>query len=80
MERIQPIPQVVMKVLRMIGEDAYDFKDIANDIRNDQVICARTLKVCNSVLYAKVKKIDSIDHALVFLGQFIIYKGSSSTP
>jgi len=79
MERIQPIPQVVMKVLRMIGEDAYDFKDIANDIRNDQVICARTLKVCNSVLYAKVKKIDSIDHALVFLGQELFAKSVISS-
>jgi HD-like signal output (HDOD) protein len=53
----------------MIGENAYDFKDIVNEIRNDQVICARTLKLCNSALYAKAKRIDSIDHALVFLGQ-----------
>ncbi|MGD2151166.1 MAG: HDOD domain-containing protein [Desulfobacterales bacterium] len=74
MEHIQPIPQVVIKILRMIGEDAYDFKDIANEIRNDQVICARTLKVCNSALYAKSKKIDSIDHALVFLGQELFAK------
>ena len=74
MARIQPIPQMVMKILRMIGEDAYDFKDIANEIRNDQVICAKTLKVCNSVLYGKVKKIDSIDHALVFLGQELFAK------
>ena len=27
-----------MKILRMIGEDAYDLKDIANEIRNDQEI------------------------------------------
>ena len=74
MESIQPIPQVVMKILRMIGEDAYDFKDIANEIRNDQVICARTLKLCNSALYAKAKRIDSIDHALVFLGQELFAK------
>jgi putative nucleotidyltransferase with HDIG domain len=74
MERIQPIPQVAMKVLRMIGEDAYDFKDIANEIRSDQVICARTLKICNSALYAKAKRIDSIDHALVYLGQELFAK------
>jgi putative nucleotidyltransferase with HDIG domain len=74
MEGIQPIPQVVMKVLRMIGEDAYDFKDIANEICNDQVICARTLKICNSALYAKAKRIDSIDHALVYLGQELFAK------
>ncbi len=58
----------------MIGENAYDFKDIVNEIRNDQVICARILKLCNSALYAKAKRIDSIDHALVFLGQELFAK------
>lgn len=69
MEHIQPIPQVALKILRMVDEDTFHFKDIANEIRHDQVICARTLKLCNSVFYPKVKKIESIDHALVFLGQ-----------
>ncbi|UCD88853.1 MAG: HDOD domain-containing protein [Desulfobacterales bacterium] len=68
-EHIQPIPQVALKILRMVDEDTHHFKDIANEIRNDQVICARTLRLCNSTFYAKAKRIDSIDHALVFLGQ-----------
>lgn len=68
-EHIQPIPQVAMKILRMIDEGNFSFKDLSKEIRHDQVICARTLKLCNSVFYPKVKKIDSIDHALVFLGQ-----------
>ena len=41
---------------------------MTDEIRQDQVICAKALKACNSALFSCVKKIDSIDHALAFLG------------
>jgi putative nucleotidyltransferase with HDIG domain len=68
MEEIQPIPQVVLKILRLINEEEYDIKELTEEIRQDQVICAKTLKFCNSAIFADIKKIDSLDHALVFLG------------
>lgn len=68
MEGIQPIPQVALKILRLINEDDYDIKALTEEIRKDQVICARTLKFCNSVIFAGRKKIDSLDHAIAFLG------------
>ena len=67
-ERIQPIPQVALKILRLINEEEYDIKELTEEIRQDQVICARTLKFCNSAIFAGIKKIDSLDHALTFLG------------
>ena len=62
MEGIQPIPQVALKILRLINEEAHDVKELTAEIRQDQVICAKTLKFCNSAGFAGIKKIDSLDH------------------
>ena len=68
MEGIQPIPQVALKILRMINEEEHDISELTAEIRQDQVICAKTLKFCNSAGFAGIKKIDSLDHALTYLG------------
>ena len=67
-ETIKPIPQVALKILRMINEEEHDISELTEEIRQDQVICAKTLKFCNSAIFAGIKKIDSLDHALTFLG------------
>ncbi len=67
-EAIQPIPQVALKILRLIEEEEYDIKALTAEIRKDQVISAKTLKLCNSVMFAGTKKIESLDHALVYIG------------
>jgi putative nucleotidyltransferase with HDIG domain len=68
MEAIQPIPQVALKILRLIDEEEYDIKALTKEIRKDQVISAKTLKLCNSVLFAGTHKIESLDHALIYIG------------
>lgn len=68
-DRLQPIPQVALKIFRMIEEGTFFLKDIADEIGKDQVISARTIQLCNSVSFAPRMKIDSVDRALVFLGQ-----------
>lgn len=67
-ESIKPIPQVALKILRLINDEDYDVKELTEEIRKDQVICARTLKFCNSVIFAGREKIESLDHALAYLG------------
>jgi putative nucleotidyltransferase with HDIG domain len=71
---LQPIPQIALKVLRMINEERYEIEDLTEEIRKDQVISARTLQLCNSVMFASRKKIESLDHALVMLGQNLLLK------
>ncbi|MGW8301090.1 MAG: HDOD domain-containing protein [Desulfobacterales bacterium] len=71
---LQPIPQIALKVLRMINEERYEIQDLTEEIRKDQVISARTLQLCNSVMFASRKKIESLDHALVMLGQNLLLK------
>ena len=74
METLQPIPQVALKMLRLINEDNYDISTLTEEIRKDQVLSARTLKLCNSVFIGRREKIESLDHALVYLGQTLLIK------
>jgi putative nucleotidyltransferase with HDIG domain len=74
LEIIQPIPQVTLKILRLIDEDEYDIKALTTEIRKDQVISAKTLKLCNSVIFAGSNKIESLDHALIYIGLQMLIK------
>lgn len=69
MQVLKPIPQVALKVLRLIDRNKYDIETIAGEIRKDQVITARMLQLANSAMFAAKKTIASLDHAIVFLGQ-----------
>jgi putative nucleotidyltransferase with HDIG domain len=73
-DHIQPIPQVTLKIFRMINEDDYNVLEIADEVRQDQVISAHTLRVCNSAFFAKTQRIGSLDHALALLGRDIFVK------
>lgn len=73
-KNLKPIPQVALKILRILNSKGYEIKDVTEEIRKDQVISARTLQLCNSVMYARRKKIESLDHALVMLGQHLFLK------
>ncbi len=68
-ETIKPIPQVALKVLRIIEAGEYDVEQVAAEVRKDQVMTARTIQLCNSALFTKPRDIVTLDHALVFLGQ-----------
>lgn len=74
MERLQPIPQVALKMLRLYNEDNYDITTLTAEMRKDQVLSARTIKLCNSVFYRSRNKIESVDHALVYLGQKLLIR------
>lgn len=73
-DRLLPIPQVALKVLRLIDEDTHDKNEVAREIRKDQVISGRTLQLCNSVLFERRYKIDSVDDAVVMLGRDFLAK------
>jgi putative nucleotidyltransferase with HDIG domain len=74
MDKLLPIPQVALKVLRIIEKGEYDIDRIGREVRKDQVISARILKLANSAIYTKRKKVESLDHALVFLGQDLLVR------
>jgi putative nucleotidyltransferase with HDIG domain len=71
---LKPIPQIALKLLRMINEDLYEIDDLTEEIRKDQVISAKALQLCNSAMFANRKKIESLEHAVVMLGQHLLLK------
>lgn len=73
-ESVRPIPQVALKVLRLMQEGEYDIGKIAEEVKTDQVISARTIQLCNSALFSKSRDVSSLDHALVFLGRDLFLK------
>ncbi|RJP76821.1 MAG: HDOD domain-containing protein [Desulfobacteraceae bacterium] len=71
---IKPIPQAAIKAMRMLDEEGSSFKDIANEIRKDQIITASVLRICNSALFKGNAKIDTLDDALIILGRDALVK------
>jgi putative nucleotidyltransferase with HDIG domain len=74
LDQIKPIPQVALKVLRMTNEPDFDITSVTQEIRQDQVISARIMKLVNSAMFATRRSIDSLDHALVYLGREMLVK------
>jgi putative nucleotidyltransferase with HDIG domain len=68
-QRVKPIPQVALKVIRMIHQDDYTMKEVGNEIRKDQVISGRVLNLCNSTIMGLKTVVDSIDRALILVGE-----------
>jgi len=67
-EKIRPVPQVVLKILRLIGQKDYNMGSIADEICQDQVIGAKVLRYCNSMIIG-MKDVDSLDRAVIMLGE-----------
>ncbi len=67
--RVKPIPQVVLKIIRMMNNNDYAIKEVGKEIRRDQVISGKVLKLCNSTVMGLRTVVDSIDRALVLIGE-----------
>ncbi len=74
MKRLKPIPQITLKLLRMVNEDTYDIQAISKEVKTDQVLTAKTLQLCNSALFKGRSEIDSLDDAILILGQNLFVK------
>lgn len=69
---VRPIPQIALKIVRMIQEKDYDTPKISREVKQDQIISAKAIKLCNSTFFGLKKKVDSIDRAMVILGEKLI--------
>jgi chemotaxis receptor (MCP) glutamine deamidase CheD len=68
-EAVRPIPQVALKIIRMINESGHGLREIAEEVRTDQVLSAKVLRLCNAAFIGLRKKVDSIDQALIMIGE-----------
>ena len=68
-KEIPPMPVVAVKVIELLGDPKITFKKLSEVIAKDQAVSARILKMSNSSFYAPVRKINSLDQAIVLLGE-----------
>jgi putative nucleotidyltransferase with HDIG domain len=73
-EKLKPIPQVVLKLIRHLSKESLPIKDIARDLGQDQVLAGRILKICNSAAMGLMMEIDSIAHAAALLGGMHLWR------
>ena len=67
--RVKPIPQIALKLLRMIKDDFYNMDDLGIEIKQDQIISAKIIRLCNSAYFKQNTNVDSIERALVVIGE-----------
>lgn len=68
-QNVKPIPQVVLKMLRMLQDETSSLEDLAKEIRQDQVVSAKVIQFCNSPVFGLKMSMDSIDRALILMGK-----------
>jgi putative nucleotidyltransferase with HDIG domain len=73
-DTVQPVPQVALKIARMTSDDSYDIQEIAREIKQDQVISAKIIRLCNSSYMGLKNRVDSIERALVILGEKLLLR------
>jgi len=70
--RVTPIPQIALKVARMIQNRDYGMMQIAKEIKQDQIISAKIIRLCNSAFLGLKSRVYSIDRSLVMLGEKLL--------
>lgn len=68
-EGLLPIPQIALKILRMVDDDLCSYREVSKEILHDQVLSARIIRMCNSISINPVMKVDSIEKALLRIGE-----------
>ncbi len=66
---VLPIPQIALKVIRMVHSDNVSMTQIAGEIRQDSVLSARIIQLSNSVFISSRHRVKTIDEALIYLGE-----------
>ncbi|RJX36104.1 MAG: HDOD domain-containing protein [Desulfurivibrio sp.] len=67
--KAKPIPQITIKLIRLMHGGNYDMQEVADEVSRDQVLSAKVISYCNSALISPYRKIDSIDRATLVLGE-----------
>jgi putative nucleotidyltransferase with HDIG domain len=62
------LPATVTRLIRVTSDPECSVQDVVETLHSDQSLCLTVLKIANSVLFGRPRKIDSIKMAVVALG------------
>ena len=79
-DAVKPIPQIALNIIRLLGnEKSSSFADLAEEIKRDQVIAAKILRFSNSAFFSQTLPVESIERAIVLLGEKNLFEVAVST-
>lgn len=67
-DRLEPIPRVANKIMSLADDPDCPMSELSELILYDQALTANLLRICNSAYFGLSGRIDSVHHAVVFLG------------
>ncbi len=73
-DQLKPIPQTALKIFRMFQSARHGINDITDELAKDQVLSGQTLKLCKSALFAGMVKIDTLNDAVLIMGEQMLIK------
>lgn len=72
MGELPPSPIVATKLLELLAKPDLKIKELANAVSLDPVIAARLMRMANSAFYEQQKQINSVDRALIVVGENVL--------
>lgn len=66
---IPPLPNIAVEVMKLAEDPTASIKDIVDVVKFDQGITAKLLKICNSTYFGLERKINSLNEAMIYIGQ-----------
>ena len=67
-EALPPLPTTVSRVMDVLADAECSANNLVKAILPDQAMCVAILKIANSVLYGRPKKVSSLETAVMVLG------------
>ena len=67
-EELPTLPIVSQKILEIAGNPNASVKDLISIVEMDQALATKILKIANSAFYGFLSRVNSIEHAVVLLG------------
>lgn len=67
-DRLKPIPQITNKVMSIAQDPESSMADLSEIIVYDTALTANLLKIANSAYFGLQGKVDSVHHAIVYMG------------
>ncbi|HEY5674425.1 MAG TPA: HDOD domain-containing protein [Malonomonas sp.] len=79
-DAVTPIPQIALKIIQLLGRDnCYSVTELADEIKRDQVVAAKILRYSNSAFFSPESPVESIERAIVLLGEKNLLEVAVST-
>ena len=69
LDKLHSAPTIALRVMQLTRDEDFDMAEVAKCLENDPALAASILRLVNSSYYGLVDGVDSLPHALTYLGR-----------